>query len=226
MATVTCKYCGKKFDREKEPYVQIPYGQKTFRYGHSQCYLDAVNSQKETAKYEIFDPKQFKNCFWCSQAILPTAADVIELPNMFGRYAHKKCAEVHPSDDREKFKIYIIQLYKCKDDHGWPRLMQQAEKIAKNYNFTYSGMMKALEYFHKVKQHPVDTSKGIGIIPYVYKDAYNYYYSIWLSQEQNKNKKIEDYVPKDIVVVIPPPQKSPQKRKLFTFLEEDNIDAE
>ena len=32
MATVTCKYCGKKFDREKEAYVQIPLG-KDFDMG-------------------------------------------------------------------------------------------------------------------------------------------------------------------------------------------------
>ena len=46
MAVVTCKYCGKKFNREKESYIQIPAGTR-FRYGHSQCYLDAVNNGKE-----------------------------------------------------------------------------------------------------------------------------------------------------------------------------------
>ena len=43
MAIVKCKYCNKQFDREKVPYVQIPYGPKSFRYGHSACYIDAVN---------------------------------------------------------------------------------------------------------------------------------------------------------------------------------------
>ena len=53
MATVKCKYCGKQFDREKEPYVQIPYGTKSFRYGHSSCYIDAVNKKKERNQYKI-----------------------------------------------------------------------------------------------------------------------------------------------------------------------------
>lgn len=226
MATVTCKYCEKKFNRERESYVQIPAGTR-FRYGHAQCYLDAVNSGKEKAHYEIFDPSKFKNCFWCSQAILPTAEDVIELPDMFGRYAHKTCAAAHPADDREKFKVYIIKLYKMKDDKSWPGYMQRAEKIAKDYNFTYSGMMKALEYFHKVKQNPIDYDRATpGIIPYVYKDAYNYYYNLWLAQEQNKSKNINDYIPKDIEIVIQPPQKKPQRRKLFSFLKEDKINAE
>jgi len=70
---------------------------------------------------------------------------------MFGRYAHKSCATIHPSDDREKFKVYIIKLYELKDDYLWPKLVIQAEKIAKQYNFTYSGMMKALEYFYHIR---------------------------------------------------------------------------
>ena len=82
MATVTCIYCGKKFDRLKEPYIQVPHG-KTFRYGHDYCYLKAVNDKKEKNQYQIYDPKKFTNCFWCSQAILPTDKDVTELPNMF-----------------------------------------------------------------------------------------------------------------------------------------------
>ena len=156
--------------------------------------------------------------------MLPTDEDVVELPNLFGRYAHKKCAEEHPKDDREKMMIYLIQLYKFKDDMRWPSLLQQAEQIAKDYNFTYSGMMKALDYFYRVKQHPIDKNKGVGIIPYTYKQAYDYYYALWQAEEQNKQKNLNDYIPKDIVVVIPSPQRDIQKRKLFTFLDEEKED--
>ena len=224
MAVVTCKYCGKKFNREKEPYIQIPAGTR-FRYGHSQCYLDAVNNGKEKEFYEIYDPKKFVNCFWCSKAILPTDEDVIELPDMFGRYAHKKCAEEHPKDDREKMIVYIIQLYKFKDDMTWPRLLQQAETIAKDYKFTYSGMMKALEYFYKVKGNPIDKTKGIGIIPYTYKQAYDYYYHLWLAQEQNKQKDLNEYIPKDIVITIKSPQRQIEKRPLFNFLDNEEEES-
>lgn len=221
MATVTCKYCGKKFNREKEPYIQIPAGTR-FRYGHSQCYLDAVNSGKEKEIYEVYDPTKFVNCFWCSKAILPSDSDVIELPGLFGRYAHKSCAKEHPRDDREKFKVYLIQLYKFKDDMTWPRLFQQAETIARDYNFTYSGMMKALEYFYKVKQHPIDKTKGVGIIPYVYKQAYDYYYALWRASEENKKKDLSEYVPKDIEITIKAPQRQVDKRPLFSFLDEES----
>ena len=220
VATVTCKYCGKKFNREKEPYIQIPAGTR-FRYAHGDCYLNAVNEGKEKKIYEIYDPKKFVNCFWCSKAMLPTDDDAVELSDLFGRYAHKQCAEIHPKDDREKMIIYLIQLYKFKDDMTWPRLLQQAETIAKDYNFTYSGMMKALNYFYKIKQHPLDRTRGVGIIPYVYKQAYDYYYALWVAQEQNKRKNLNDYVPKEQVIVIPSPQRKIEKRKLFTFLDEE-----
>lgn len=225
MATVTCKYCGKKFDRQKEPYIQIPLG-SVFRYAHSQCYLDAVNNGKEKNRYEIYDPKKFTNCFWCSKAILPTDKDVIELKDMYGRYAHKDCAAKHPADDIERLKVFIIQLYGCKDDSSWPRLMLQAQTIAKDYNFTYSGMMKSLEYFYRVKKNPIDKTKGIGIIPYVYKQAKDYYYSLFLAQQANQDKDISQYIPKDIEVHITPPQREIKRRELFTFLDEDINDAE
>ena len=224
MATVTCKYCGKKFDRQKEPYIQIPRGQ-TFRYAHAQCYLDAVNAGKEKERYEIYDPHRFTNCFWCNKAILPTDKDVMELPDMYGRYAHKTCVSKHPADDTERLKVYIIQLYKCEDDALWPKLMLQAQTIAKDYNFTYSGIMKSLEYFHRVKKNPVDTKYGIGIIPYVYNEAKEYYYKLYLAQHANDDKDLSQYVPKDEVIHIKPPKKQPTRRKLFSFLEKEVNDG-
>ena len=88
VATVTCRYCNKKFDRDKEAYIQVPLG-KTFRYGHANCYLEAVNSGKEKETYTVWDPSHSTTCFWCHQAIYPNQADVIEMPQLKCRYVHK-----------------------------------------------------------------------------------------------------------------------------------------
>ena len=61
---------------------------------------------------------------------------------------------------------------------------------------------------------------GIGIVPYVYKDAYNYHYNLWLAQQKNKDVKIELYTPQVKEIVIPRPQRKVKKRQLFTFLDE------
>ena len=223
MATVTCKYCGKKFDRDKEAYVQIPLG-KTFRYGHGNCYLDAVNNGAEKAVYEIWDPKHSTTCFWCHQAIYPNQEDVIPMPQLKDRYVHKKCNETHPQDDKDEIMLYIIKLYNLKDDYILPKYMLQISDFEKQYHFTYSGMLKALKYWYEVKKNPVNKNYGLGIIPHIYKQAYDYYYSLWLAQEQNKTKNLKDYIPKDVVVVIKSPQRQVEKRKLFTFLDEEETE--
>lgn len=219
-AIVTCKYCGKKFDREKVPYIQIPYG-KSFRYGHGQCYIDAVNAQKEKQHYDIWDPATSTTCFWCHKPIYPTQSDVMEMKELPGRYVHKECAEHHPADDKEKLTLYLIKLFKIKEDYMLPRFALQLANFEKTYNFTYSGMLKALQYWYEIKHNPVDVNRGLGIIPYVYKQAYDYYYARWLADQQNESKNLNDYIPKDIVVTIQPPKREIQKRKLFTFLDEE-----
>ena len=87
-------------------------------------------------------------------------------------------------------------------------------------------MLKALKYWYEIKKHPVDKDKGLGIIPYIYAQAKEYYYNLWLSEQQNQNKNLNDYIPKDIVVKIKPPQRNIEKRKLFTFLDEEVENAE
>ena len=114
---------------------------------------------------------------------------------------------------------------KCKDDALWPKLMLQAQTIAKDYNFTYSGIMKSLEYFHRVKKNPIDTKYGIGIIPYVYNEAKDYYYKLYLAQHANDDKDISQYIPQDEVIHIQPPKKQPIRRKLFSFLEKEVNDG-
>ena len=83
-------------------------------------------------------------------------------------------------------------------------------------------MKKALVYFYEVKGNDrKKASGGIGIIPYVYRDAYNYYYSLWLANQKNENKVIVNYKPEIREVRIPSPQLKPRRRKLFNFFEED-----
>ena len=181
MALVKCKYCGKQFDREKTAYVQIPYGQKSFRYGHASCYIDAVNNKTEKHVYTVWDPKLSTNCFWCHKAIFPNQPDVMPMPQLKGRYVHKECAKEHPKGDTEELTLYLINLFKLKDDYILPRYMKQISQYAKEYNYSYSGMLKALKYWYEVRKNPVDLDRGVGIIPYVYKNAYDYYYALYLS---------------------------------------------
>ena len=142
------------------------------------------------------------------------------------RYAHLTCAIAAENEksqaekDKEDLENYIMNL--LGEEFISPKVRKQINNYIETYNFTYSGMKKALVYFYEVKGN--DKSKangGIGIIPYVYRDAYNYYYSIWLANQKNEDKIVTNYKPVIREVRIPPPQLKPRKRRLFSFFEED-----
>ena len=88
------------------------------------------------------------------------------------------------------------------------RVRKQMNDYIREYQYTYSGMLKALVYFYEVKGNNKNKANGgIGIIPFIYKDAYNYYYNLWMIQQSNKDKNVIDYVPKLKEIKIPIPKK-------------------
>lgn len=121
--------------------------------------------------------------------------------------------------DKMQLEQYIIQLFHS--DYVDPRIQKQIKSYIENYNFTYSGILKSLVYFYDVKKNPIEKANdGIGIVPWIYKQAFDYYYAIWLAQQKNEDKILEDYVPEEIEIVIPRPKPKPYRRHLFTFLDE------
>ena len=111
-------------------------------------------------------------------------------------------------------------------DYVPPRAKKQINDYIKEYNYTYTGMLKALVYFYEIKGGDIEKAHdSIGIIPYIYQDAYNYYYNLWLAKQRNEQKDMSQYIPEVIEVKIPVPQRKINKRKLFTFLDDEEGDA-
>lgn len=111
-----------------------------------------------------------------------------------------------------------------KEDYINPRIRKQINEFTTKYGYTYSGMLKALNYFYEIKGNSIEKSNGgIGIIPYVYKDAYNYYYALWMAQEVNKEKDVGLYVPQIREIKIKNPQRKINKRNYFSFLDEEEV---
>ena len=87
---------------------------------------------------------------------------------------------------------------------------------------TLPEIRKALVYFFEIKGNSIEKANGgIGIVPYVYQQAYNYYLALWQAQQKNQDKIIVDYIPKVKEVTIPKPQRKIKKQNLFTFLDEE-----
>ena len=142
------------------------------------------------------------------------------------RYAHQECSltEEQKISKEEQDKIdlenYILKLFKV--DYVDARVRKQIKQYREEFNYTYSGIRKALIYFYEVKGNSIEKANGgIGIVPYVYQHEYNYYLALWQAQQKNQDKVLNDYVPRVKEIVIPRPQRKVKKRELFTFLDEE-----
>lgn len=159
--------------------------------------------------------KAWVKCLYCGEKF-----DRLSEPNVkIGRrYAHKKCYEaqdekdIKAQQDKHDFFEYIKEIYG--DDYNYVSISKQAEAYIKQYNFTYSGMLKSLKWWYEVKGNSKESSNGrIGIIPYIYEDAKKYYYNLYLAQQ--RNKKVENYRLEVKEIVIASPRVFREPPKLF-----------
>ena len=214
---VTCPYCKTKFDRDKEEYAIV--GSR--RYAHAACMLREAEKDPTYVKKEIIDPLDNVTCAYCQKPMSKKDADCVMIGN--GKYVHKACQELEANrekTDKEQLEEYIKELFGT--TYIDPRVRAQIKKYVEEFNYTYSGIRKALIYHYEIKGG--DKSKangGIGIVPYVYEHAFNYYYNLWLAKQKNKDVEVEQYTPKIKEIVIPRPERKIKKRPLFTFLDEE-----
>ena len=81
-------------------------------------------------------------------------------------------------------------------------------------------MLKTLEWWYEIKKNPIDKANGgIGIIPFVYQEAYNYYKAIYDAQ-QNAAAGLRNYQPRIEEIEIPPPVATYRLPQLFDIEEE------
>lgn len=164
---VTCKYCGQKFDRDKEPFIQV------------------------SAK----------------------------------RYAHEKCAKEHKEEktqeekDKEALENYIMKLFD--EPFVNPRIQKQIKEYQTEYDYSYSGMLKTLIWWYEIKGNSIEKANGgIGIIPYVYSQACDYYYALYLAKIANEDKDIKQYIPKIKEIEVESPRVYIRPHRLFKMEEE------
>lgn len=113
------------------------------------------------------------------------------------RYAHLTCDPDNPklvpletkeqNPDLVKLKEYITKIYGEKAN--WALINKQIKNFTTEKQYSLSGILKSLAYFYEVKGNSVSGSNGgIGIVEYCYQDAYNYFYSLFVAQQANKDK--------------------------------------
>lgn len=66
----------------------------------------------------------------------------------------------------------------------------QATEYMQLYNYTWSGMTKCLQWFYFINHGSIEEGHGgIGIIPYIYDEVREYYYNLYLTEQENKKKQ-------------------------------------
>lgn len=172
--------------------------------------------------------KHMVKCPGCGQLF---DANVEEYELVGRRYWHKACREKFLAEQTQEEKDFEDLIAYCSTLFGkefnFVATKRLIDKYKTDYQYSYNGMLRTLKYWYEVKNNPIDKSKGmIGIVPYAYNDAYNYWYSIWLANQNNQPKILEQYEPKVVEITIPLPRRQTRKRKLFSFLDEENTDGE
>jgi hypothetical protein len=144
------------------------------------------------------------------------------------RYAHATCdpnnKDLVPllikeeDKDLKALKDCINKIYG--KSANWILINKQIKDFQKDYNYSLSGILKTLLWFYEIKGNsPEKSNGGIGIVPFAYNDAFNYYYNLFVAQSQNENIDIEGYTTKVREITIPLPAIKEKKR--FFNLEDD-----
>ena len=109
-------------------------------------------------------------------------------------YYHTKCYQdwkdttTNKADDDWSMLIYDFLARDLKVSYNYHMCEAQRQKFVKENKCTNKGIYFTLKYFYEVKHNSWDKGNGgIGIVPYVYKEATEY----WTDQEWKKRGFME-----------------------------------
>lgn len=139
------------------------------------------------------------------------------------RYAHYECWQKYfdslTKEEKDKIDFFNYTKTLFRENYNFILTQKLAEKYIKENNYSYSGMLKTLKWFYEKEGHSTEEANGtIGIIPYVYTEASQYYYKLFLAATANKTKNLVKETVK--IVTIESPEKR-QKIKLWLEGDED-----
>lgn len=122
-------------------------------------------------------------CYYCEEQFdKDTETWVKPLSN---RYAHESCSILYDTI-QEKCKNWLLEIYDNK------KISRQI-KIFVNDGIDLITILQTLEYWYDIKQNSAEESNGgIGIVPYIYKEAISYWTNKKDIQEKAVNLKISE----------------------------------
>lgn len=166
--------------------------------------------------------KHMVKCFYC-QKMFNAAEEPFTKPRA-NRYAHAACDQQANANKTQEERDYeqLVEYIKHLFGNPNPRVWKQIKEYKDVYGYTYSGMYKTLIWWFELKHGDIEKANGgIGIIPYVYEQASQYYYALYLAQIANEDKDIESFKTPVREFTIETPRAQRRSRRLFKFREEE-----
>ena len=153
-------------------------------------------------------------CQYCQQMVDKDVSVRFEDKNF-----HEKCCQDYK--DRKKIYKYVAHLFGFKSENRpGPVIISQLKNFMEKYPYyTYEGILNALTYFYDVKKgSKKKASEGIGIVPYVYDEAQEYYQKLNYKQEKVAETIIKQ-LDKEPVVIKVKKQREKKEKPLYNLEE-------
>lgn len=166
-------------------------------------------------------------CLYCGQVFdaKPEEKDIVWYKPRSNRYAHVKCgqkqSEQQTAEDKAFDELYRYVQQEQGSNFNFVQFKKVTDAWIKDYKYTYSGMLKSLLYFYEIKGNSKKKLRegSIGIIPFCYNQAYNYYYEIYLASQRAGDGDYNNSLTREIEIDAPVAKVLPPK--LFNLDMED-----
>ena len=163
----------------------------------------------------------YVKCLYCEQKFDRDKTEAIAIGR---RYAHLTChnnsmnQKTQEEIDKYNLEEYIRKLFNTKTINT--KIKKQLKDFIDEYNYSYSGILKTLIYWYDIKNNNIEKANGgIGIVPYIYDQAKEYYYRLYLAQYANELEDIKEYKITIKEVEIASPRTYTEPPKLFKLIE-------
>lgn len=187
MSQTICMYCRGRIDLDRDEIVEV-----NNKLIHKKCYeqrqqaKNNINNESQLNKQEERKSrkKDIKKCYYCGKEFDITKEDFCMAT--VNRYAHLTCFNKnHTPDDEYIPKIYKFLKEEVLISYDYTQCERQRKNFITKFGYTNEGILNALKYFYKVKkQSPEKSGNRIGIVPYIYSEAQEYYNNLKKKQKE------------------------------------------
>lgn len=138
--------------------------------------------QITTAKYKTVKGKKYH--YECYAEMTSKAKEVeVEKKINFSGEAYQKLIN------------YIVELYSVKPIHQKvlkSTAQQEVERIINTCGYSYEGIYNSLVYYHHILGNDIYERVSIGIVPYIYDEAQEFFKNMKDVNEANDSRKIDN----------------------------------